>query len=151
MELKATKTSNALIIIWLLISGFSVNAYIQMQRLKTIQTHGTVKKLGVEVYWDEALTNVTTVVNWGYPEPGSNTTILLWIENTGNYPKTNLSLWTEYWTPPEAENYMNVIWDREGHLLDKKGPVNTTITLSISEDIKAIMGFSFDMIIQGEG
>jgi hypothetical protein len=51
------------------LTGIAVSGVLESSR--TISSSGTIKAIGVEVYWDAEGTNPVTSVDWGNPEPGA--------------------------------------------------------------------------------
>ncbi|MBX5327652.1 MAG: hypothetical protein ACQXXH_01500 [Candidatus Bathyarchaeia archaeon] len=117
---------------------------------KTFGNAGTVKAIGVEVFWDNNCTQPVTSFNWGTVDPNSTKSISAYIKNTGNYVVT-LSMYTSNWTPSSATNYMTLTWDRESATLNAGQVLKATFTLTISASITGITNFSFDITIVGSG
>lgn len=116
----------------------------------TLPNMGTVKAMGVGVYWDSSCNNQVTSIDWGAVEPGSTKDVMVYIKNEGNAPET-LSLETENWNPQIASSYMSVTWDYEGQIISVGGVVQVTLSLSVSGTIGGITSFSFDIVITGSG
>lgn len=132
-----------------LVAVYDVDAVLHFQ--KKMGGKGRLKKIGVEVYWDEALTQVVEEIDWGWLEPGELANVTVWVLNTGNYPHTVLTLSTSNWSPSVAGDYLDLTWDRQGWELDKKGPVNATLTLNVDAAVTGFDGFSFDIVVTAEG
>jgi hypothetical protein len=113
-----------------------------------IPNTGSVKGVGVGVYWDYDCTNSVTSVDWGFLEPGETTNVTIYIKNEGNIPVV-LNMTTDNWNPASASDYMLLTWDREGYLLDSDYVVEAMLTLSVSPDISEVTSFSFDIVITG--
>jgi len=88
----------------------------------TLPNTGTVKAMGVGVYWDSSCSNQVTTINWGTVNPGSTKDVTVYIKNEGNAPET-LSLEIQNWNPTSASSYMSLTWDYEGEYL-KPGPLS---------------------------
>lgn len=116
----------------------------------TLPNVGTVKGIGVGVYWDSGCSNQVTSVDWGTVEPGSTKNVTVFIRNEGNVPET-LSLETENWNPQNASSHMSLTWDYGGQAIDVDEVVQVTLSLSISATIEGITSFSFDIVIIGTG
>lgn len=121
-----------------------------VQTNRTISNVGTLKAIGVGVYWDQACTNAVDSINWGTIEPGSTVNKICYIRNEGNSVST-LSLQTSNWNPTEASNYMSLSWDYGGQSMDPDEVVRVTFTLSVSSTIQDITSFSFDITISSTG
>ena len=117
---------------------------------RTIGSHGSIKAIGVSVYWDSSCTNEVSSVDWGMVEPGSSTSVTVYIKNTGNSPVT-LTLDTENWNPSSASNYMSLSWDYNGQSIDAGGVVQVELTLTVYSNVTGITDFSFDIVITGSG
>lgn len=116
----------------------------------TLPNVGTIKGIGVGVYWDSGCSNQVTSVDWGTVEPGSTKNVTVFIRNEGNVPET-LSLETENWNPQNASSYMSLTWDYGGQAINVDEVVQVTLSLSISDTIEGITNFSFDIVIIGTG
>jgi hypothetical protein len=117
---------------------------------RTITNAGTVKTIGVGVYWDQALTNPVSSINWGTIEPGLNVNKTVFIRNEGNTAAT-LSMETSNWNPSSASSYMTLSWDYGGQTLAVNAVRQVTFTLAVSQSISGITSFSFDITITANG
>jgi len=117
---------------------------------RTVSNTGTVKAVGVGVYWDQALTNPVSSINWGTLEPGSSVNKTVFIRNEGNTGAT-LSMTTSNWNPSGASSYMTLSWNYGGQTLSAGQVVQVRFTLSVSSSITGITGFSFDITIAASG
>jgi len=111
---------------------------------------GKVKTVGVAIYSDSSISNPLYSIDWGNLEPEANTNIECYIQNTGDFASL-LTLETDNWIPPEAANYITLTWDYDGQTLNIDEVIHVTLTLSISENIKGIIRFFFDINIIGSG
>lgn len=114
----------------------------------TLPNLGTVKAMGVGVYWDSDCSNTVTSVNWGTVAPGSTNDVTVFIKNEGDAAET-LSSTAENWNPSTASAYMSLSWDYAGQVIVVDGVIEVTLSLSISDVIEGITSFSFDIIIIG--
>jgi len=115
---------------------------------RAITTFGSVKAVGIGVYWDLALLNSVSTINWGAIEPGSINSVNVCIKNEGN-SAIILTQNTTNWNPPEAADYMTLSWNYDGQSLGVSGAIQVTLTLTISASIANITTFSFDIMIKG--
>ena len=53
-------------------------------RSRTISNAGSVKAIGVGVYWDQACTSTVSSIDWGIMEPSGNVNKTVYIRNEGN-------------------------------------------------------------------
>src|SRR3990170_7137218 len=69
-----------------------------------ISNQGSLKTVGVGVYWDSGLTNRVSSIDWGLLEPGSNVNKTVYARNEGNAAAV-LSMTTSNWSPSNASTY----------------------------------------------
>lgn len=102
----------------------------------------------IGIYKDSSCTTVLTEIDWGTFQPSQVRAYPAWIRNEGDVPVT-LSLRTENWNPPEAEQYMALTWNYAGEI-----QVNTIITiefqLTVFSNITGVTNFSFVTVITAE-
>ena len=115
-------------------------------RSKTIHATGQVATLGVEVCTDPNCTVVLDSIDWGtqYPSQSRNTTFC--VKLMGNTPST-LDLSTDNFAPIEAEQYLALTWDYDGHIVNPEDVSEVIVTLTVSSSIAGVESFSFDMIV----
>ena len=111
---------------------------------------GTVKAVGVGVYWDSVCSQAVSSIDWGLADPGSVKNVTVYVKNDGNAPMT-LSLQTINWNPAEAADYISLSWDYGGQAIGVDQVVAVTLSLSISSNIQGITTFSFDIVVVGSG
>lgn len=121
-----------------------------LQAGKSISNEGTVKTVGVGVYWDPDCVNTVTSINWGTVEPGSNETVTVYIRNEGNSAST-LSMYTSNWSPSNASDYISLGWDYGGQSVNPNEIVEAAFTLVVSSSIEGVTSFSFDIVIVRSG
>jgi len=119
-------------------------------RNQTISNAGSVKAIGLGVYWDQACTNSVPSIAWGVLEPGQNKSVTIYIKNEGNAAAT-LVLTTSNWNPTTTSDCMTVSWDYSGQTLSVSEVINVTLTLSVSATVEGITSFSFDITITATG
>jgi len=117
---------------------------------RTVSNTGSIKAIGVDVFWDQACTDPVSSVNWGIVTPGGNRNVTVYIRNTGNSPIT-LSMTTSNWNPTNAPNYMALSWNYAGQTINANEVTSVTFTLTVSASITAITNFSFDITIVANG
>jgi hypothetical protein len=115
---------------------------------KTLGNTGTVKAIGVGVYWNSTGTNPVTTFNWGMLDPNSTKSITCYIKNEGNQLVT-LSMYASNWNPTNATQYMTFSWNLGAQTLNPGQIKQAIFTLTISASIKGITNFSFDVTIVG--
>jgi len=129
------------------IYGIALSA---VQSAKMIPSAGTVKGIGVGIYWNLACTNRTSSISWGLLDPGSNKTVTVYIRNEGNSGVT-LSKTTQNWNPSNTSDYITLDWNYAGQTLSVNQVLQTKLTLVVSSSISGITSFSFDTIITATG
>jgi hypothetical protein len=130
----------------------SVVSQVASQSLidRTIGNKGSVKAIGVGVYWDENCTNEVSFIDWGVIEPGFSENVTVYIRNEGN-SLTSLSMETTNWNPSNASQFITLNWDYNGQQINPNEVIKVTFTLSVSASIEGITSFSFDLVIVGSG
>lgn len=96
----------------------------------TLPSLGTVKTIGVEVYWDQNLENKTETINWDEVWVGSSKNVKVYIRSISNY-QIILNLHATDWNPTDVSDYMNLSWDYNGTLLNPSETIQVTLTMSI--------------------
>ena len=117
-----------------------------MQSSVRIVGRGTVKAVGVGVFWDSNCTSPVSFIDWGMVEPGSMNNVTVYVRNEGNVA-ANISLATENWNPSNALDYLALSWNYDGRQLNPLEVAQVTLTLSVSSNVQGIESFSFDIII----
>jgi hypothetical protein len=111
---------------------------------------GTVKAVGVGVFWDSNCTNPVSFIDWGMVEPGSMNNVTVYVRNEGNVA-VSISLATENWNPLNASDYLTLDWNYDGRQLNPQEVAQTTLTLTVSLSVHGIESFCFDIIISVSG
>ena len=80
---------------------------------RTVANAYPMRGVGVGIYWDQGCTNRILSLDWGPIEPGSNSTVMVYVRNEGD---SAVSLWmaTSNWTPNVASSYMTLTWTYTG-------------------------------------
>jgi hypothetical protein len=150
-DFKKRKFFNVTIaMVTLLLSGFMLAQVMSaIQICSTISNVGTLKlSIGVGVYWDASSANKITAIDWGSLEPGATKSYSVYIRNEGSYALT-LSMSTTHWSPSTASNYLTLTWNYNGQTINAGEAVTVTLTLTVSESITDISGFSFYINLVG--
>ena len=142
-------------VILMFISGIFLGVFLatvssMYQTSTTISSVGTLKAIGIKVYWDDSLTSEVNAVDWGTIEPGNQKNVTVYVYNDGNTPIT-LNISTDNWIPSTASQYISLGWNYNGQELNAVAGMRVTLTLSVSADITGISDFSFDIIAAGTG
>ena len=138
------------LVLYTLVLGALVPVMSAIESNRTISSTGSVKAIGVGVFWDQACTNAVTSISWGTIEPGSSVDRTVYIKNTGNDAVT-LSLATSNWSPGNASSYMTLSWDYGGQSINANAVVQVKLTLSVLSSVSGITDFSFDITIVATG
>ncbi len=116
----------------------------------TVSSGGSVKGIGVGIYWDSACADKVSSIDWGLLDPDSSKTVTVYIRNEGNSVVT-LSKSTQNWNPSAASSYMTLNWNYKGQTLSVNQVLQIALTLVVSPDILEITSFSFDIMIAATG
>lgn len=117
---------------------------------KTIPNVGSLKTVGVGVYFDTALTNKVSSIDWGVLDLGSNKNGTVYIRNEGN-SAVSLTMNTANWNPSTTSNYMTLTWNYGGQSVNVGAVIQVKLTLSVSASAAGITNFSFDINIVANG
>jgi hypothetical protein len=117
---------------------------------KNVAYANSVRGVGVGIYWDQDCTNRTLSLGWGVIEPGSNSTLMVYVRNEGD---SAVSLWlrTFNWTPSVASDYMTLNWTYSGRILSANEVIPIELILNVSPTISGITDFSIDLVITATG
>jgi len=115
-----------------------------------ISNSGSVKTVGLGVYWDAALTNAVSSIGWGTINPGSNSTVTVYIRNEGD-TTVNLTMSTANWNPSTASNYITLTSDYGGQTIGVAAVIVVKLTLSVSASTTGITAFSFNINMVASG
>jgi hypothetical protein len=117
---------------------------------KNVAYANSVRGVGVGIYWDQNCTNRTLSLGWGVIEPGSNSTLMVYVRNEGD---SAVSLWlrTFNWTPSVASDYMTLNWTYSGRILSANEVIPIELILNVSPTISGITDFSVDLVITATG
>lgn len=130
--------------------GILDNASSILQTNRTITSLGSVKGIGVGIYWDSACTNQVSSINWGVIDPGSNKTVTMYVRNEGNAGVT-LTRATQNWNPSTSANYMTLNWNYAGQTLSVNQVLLIRMILVVSQTTSGITNFTFDIVVTATG
>lgn len=116
----------------------------------TLHNAGTVKGIGVGIYWDNACTDRATSIDWGLAEPGTIQNRTVYIRNEGNANVT-LALLTSNWSPTDAATYISLSWTYDNQTIPVNEAMQVTLGLTIASDVTGITSFSFDVLVTAVG
>jgi hypothetical protein len=143
--IKLVLASAAVIFLCVILSGLIIaNVSSVYQTSSTISSVGTLKAIGIGVYWSEGLTSKVNEIEWGSLTPGSQKSYDIYIHNEGIVPLT-LSISASNWNPSNAANYMTLTWNSDNHAISTGSTSKVTLTLTVSPNITGISSFNFDI------
>jgi len=142
----ASKFMVKLLLILLSVATLAIAVYGFIQFTVRIPSRGTVKAVGVSVFWDGNCTNEADFIDWGLVEPGSANNVSVYVRNDGNVAST-LFLTTENWSPVNASDYIRLNWNYSGQPLNPSEVAQVKLTLTVSPTIEGVESFSFDVAI----
>ena len=103
------------IIVTLVVSSL-VSIWLTNNSNLSLPSIGTIKTVGVEVYWDSDLENRTETINWETIQVGTSKNFTVYIRSLSNV-ETTLVLDTTDWSPANLSQYVSFIWDYDGRIL----------------------------------
>ena len=121
-----------------------------VQTNRSFSSVGTIKGVGVGIYWDSACTNKSSSINWGTLDPGSSKPVTMYVRNEGNTPITLIKT-QQNWTPSNAATYITLTWNYANQTLGNNAVLQISLKLAISSAISGITSFTFDTTITGSG
>ena len=142
--------SQTLVIFVLVASVLVASTFALLTIQKDIPGSGSIKGVGVGVYWDLQCNNPISSIDFGLLEAGSQKDFTLYLRNEGNTVLT-LNMTSKNWDPIEAANYLSLTWNHEGQQVSPDQVISFVITLSVSSNIQDINSFSLDITISGTG
>jgi len=118
----------------------------------SVPSFGTIKTMGVEVYWDSNLSNKTERIDWGTSLPGSTKNVTLYIQSASNVEVT-LKLNIDNWHPDDLSDYLSIFWDYNGESLAPDEITQVSLSLSTSSSTSLVrylidhnvQNFNFDI------
>jgi hypothetical protein len=148
---KPVLAATAIAFLCFILSGLILaNVRSLYETSSTISSVGTLRAIGIDVYWDEGLTDKVTAINWGLLMPGSQKTYTIYVSNEGILPLT-LSMSASNWNPPSASYYITLTWNYNGQTINAGKAIQVTFTLTVSKSITGINNFNFDITAEGSG
>lgn len=114
--------------------------------IKSIVKADSVIGIGVGIYWNNACTNITNSLNWGFIDPNSNNNLTIYVRNEVN-SAVSLRLNATNWIPSNASNYLSLNWNYSGQILKPNEAIPIKLTLTVSPTISDITDFSLETVI----
>jgi hypothetical protein len=151
--------------ITLLVSA-AISIMLDSHYAMSLPSVGNLRTVGVKAYYDQALQNQTTTIDWGTVYTGSSYNVTLYLQSTSNV-QTTLSLTTANWTytntnntivsgPADSTPYINLTWNYDNETLVPNQTVPITLTLTTNNSPgfitflvnNSIKQFAMDITIQ---
>ena len=142
--------SQILMIYVLVASVLVASTFAVITIQKNVPGEGSIKGVGLDIYWDPQCTDETSSIDFGLLEAGSYKDFTLYLESQGNTDLT-LSMTAQDWNPTEASNYLSLTWNREGQKISPDQVMSFVLRLSVSPNIQDISSFSLLITIYGTG
>ena len=102
----------------------------------------------IDIYRDAACTKLINSINWGEVEVGGSVDKDIYVKNNGDQ-RVYLSLLTQNWTPSEAADDMQLLWDYDDSRINPDEEMKITLTLAVGSNIQSIDTFTFDIVLVG--
>jgi len=115
-----------------------------------IANYGTLRVIGVSVFWDEACTNRVTSIDWGAIFPGSSIQKYFYVRSDGTATETLLMSYGN-WTPAAASSYFVLTWNCSNYALSAKAVVCANLALAVQPNITGVTDFDFMILVQATG
>ncbi len=115
-----------------------------------VSSSGSIKVIGVSLFWDRACTSKVTAVTWGAISPGTSVSQYVYVLNDGTASGT-LSMGYGNWTPAAAASYITLAWNCSNYVLARNGIVCAKLTLTVQPSITGVNDFNFMILIQATG
>lgn len=137
-----------LLVVLVIVNSIFV-ALIGSTQFKVFRNTAIIKSIEVGVYWDANCSDPVEGIDWGVIGPAESNTAVVYMRNEGNW-EFHLLMYAVNWSPPEAESYMSLTSDYQGQSIPVGGSVRVELILSLSEDVKDITSFNFDLVIEAQ-
>jgi hypothetical protein len=118
-----------------------------------VRNTAIVKSIEVGVYWDASCATPfgeNDMIDWGAIGPGENTTVAVYLRNEGNW-RFILSINATNWSSPEAAEFIEFTTDYGGQPVAVDEMIPVTFVLSVLPEIRDVVSFGFDIVIDANG
>ena len=119
-----------------------------LNAFQTVPLDGKITAVNVEVYSDSSCTQTCANIDVGELSPGSATTKILYVKNTGTVPET-LSMEVSDWNPPSAASLIGITWDQQNTVLDAGESIQAVLTLEVALNTGGFAHFSCNVTFVG--
>jgi hypothetical protein len=131
----------------MLLVVLTAGALTTNQTLSSSGNISPISSVGVALYSDAGLTTPMTSITWGTLNPGGQTSVTVYIKNTGNIPET-LSMVASGWSPANANTYLTCTWNPAQTTIAAGASTSAVITLATGGSAPTV-SFSFNIVITG--
>jgi hypothetical protein len=125
-------------------------AIAQLTSQQGIASSGTIKLIGVSLFWDKACTSKVTSITWGLITPGTTTNKYVYVRNDGTGTGT-LSMSYGNWTPTAAVSYFKLEWNCSSYGLIRNALVCAKLALTTQLNVTGVKDFNFVILLQAAG
>ena len=131
----------------LVAAALSVTTSGVLSAKKAVPNNSVITSAGIEVYEDNAATQICQSIHWGILNPGSTATQNIYVKNTGHMTE-KLHMNALNWSPSPANSTLSAIWDTEGSTLSAGSVIAATLKLQVAEEPGNLTDFNFNVIVQ---
>jgi len=136
-----------------LLTAFTVLIVFSSNVQRALAGSGVLSYGAIGVYWDGNCTEKVVEINWGVLEPGASEPVTLYIRNEGTEPlavAVTTSNWMVVTTSGAIYNETeHISFHASNFTLPVDSVVPTEWTITISENIRFVKNFSFDITVWG--
>jgi len=122
----------------------------QLTSQQGVASSGTIKVIGVSLFWDKACANKVSSISWGLVTPGTTINKYVYVRNDGTAIGT-LSMSYGNWTPAAAASYFTLTWNCSTYALSRAAVVCAKLTLAAKLNIVGVTDFNFIILVQAAG
>lgn len=141
----------ARVIIPLVLVGILVSVSLAEQTFQEgVASSGTVKVVGVTMFWDRACASKVSSITWGMVTPGTSVTKYVFVQNDGT-ATGKLSMSFGNWTPSSAGSYFTFAWNCTNYVLSRNAVVCARLVLRAMSNISGVKDFAFMIFVQAAG
>jgi hypothetical protein len=149
-KLGIQKRNARLLVPLVLLSVLAGVTIAQLTSQQGVASSGTIKVIGVSLFWDKACTNKVTSITWGLITPGTTTNKYVYVRNDGTATGT-LSMSYGNWTPTTATSCFTLTWNCSNYALSRTAVVCAKLTLATQLNIVGVTDFNFIILVQTAG
>jgi len=135
-----------LIVCLILIGGTSVYLGAPAAEKGAVSSSGLISYGGIDLFSDASLSAGISHVDWGVLEPGDSSDVSIYVLNRNEEP-IFLGMLPENWSPPAAQQFLDLSWSYSGAALGSNEFTEIILTLTVSGEISGIDAFSFDVSV----